>query len=132
MEENERYRSDLDRRFLKHIREKKDAAKIIAVLALGAVLIFLGGRLGENDASTVTGIEERIGSACSSIEGVGECTVYVYYAPSNTRTEDAVVESVIVICEGADSVDVRLRLTKMLSSYFGIGANRVRVEKMKE
>jgi hypothetical protein len=61
---------------------------------------------------------------------VGECKVYLYYSENDKKNDTEKIESVIVVCEGADSVDVRLRLTKMLSSFFGIGSNRVRIEKM--
>jgi hypothetical protein len=53
----------------------------------------------------------------------------VYYG-SDQKGEET-VESVIVICDGADSSQVRLTLTEMLSSFFGIGANRIRIEKKK-
>ena len=117
--------------FLKYLREKKDITKIAVVLALGLLLIFIGGREKDADTEAEAGIEERIAVACAGVEGVGECEVLVYYAPKESRSDEAKVESVIVICEGADSVQVRLRLTRMLSSFFGIGTNRIRVEKMK-
>ena len=116
---------------MKYLKEKKDITKIAIVLALGLLLIFIGGREKESAEETEAGIEERISVACAGVDGVGECEVLVYYAPKESRSEEAKVESVIVICEGADSVEVRLRLTKMLSSFFGIGTNRIRVEKMK-
>ena len=121
----------MDSRFIKYIKDKKQLATVILAFALGAVLIFIGSKGESEERNEEVDIEEQISIACSSVEGVGACSVYVYYAPSDTRDAEAAVESVIIICEGADSPDVRLRLTKMMSSFFGIGTNRVRIEKMK-
>ena len=115
--------------FWKLFKDKKDMTKIFIVMALGLLLIFLGN--GSLDKTEI-GIEQRIAAACSGVDGVGDCSVLVYYAPTDTRTDEEKVESVIVVCEGADSVEVRLTLTEMLSSFFGIGSNRIRIEKMKE
>lgn len=101
------------------------------VLALGLILLFLGGRKEENSSQSDDGAEERVADACSCVDGVGECRVYLYYSQNSKGDFSDEVESVIVVCEGADSVDVRLRLTEMLSSFFGIGANRVKIEKMR-
>ena len=115
---------------MKYVKEKKDVMKIVIVLALGLILLFLGGRSENAVSDTTLGAEERIAAACSGVDGVGECRVYLYYSQNDKGGSADEVESVIVVCEGADSVDVRLRLTEMLTSFFGIGANRVRIEKM--
>ena len=117
----------LDKKFIGYFKEKREVAVVAVILALGLILLFLGGRSDKSEEITDVSLEDRIAAACSAVEGVGECKVYVYLSAED---EDATVESVIVICEGADSVDVRLRLTEMLSSFFGIGRNRVRVEKL--
>ena len=103
---------------------------IVIALAVGLILIFLGTREDVVTETSAPGLEERIAEACSGIEGVGRCAVYVYYSEADSRSGEKKVESVIVICDGADSDDVRLRLCEMLSSFFGIGTNRVRIEKM--
>ena len=120
----------MDKKFLKYINEKNDIIKIAVVLALGLILIFLGGRREKTVSESESSTEERIAAACSGVDGVGKCSVYIYYSPSDARGAEDEVESVIVICEGADSVEVRHRLTEMLSSFFGIGSNRVKIEKM--
>ena len=121
----------MDKGFLKYIKEKKDTTKIVIVFALGLILLFLGGRNEQATVESNVSTEERIAAACSGVDGVGECAVYIYYSQNGKSGSSDEVESVIVVCEGADSVDVRLRLTEMLSSFFGIGANRVRIEKMR-
>ncbi len=119
-----------DKGFFKFIKEKKDVTKIAVALALGLVLIFIGTNTDTAVEQSDEGLEDKLAAACSGVAGVGKCSVLVYYSTSDSRTEESKVESVIVICEGADSAEVRLKLTEMLSSFFGIGTNRIKIEKM--
>lgn len=112
--------------FWKYIKGRRDILLIASVAALGLILIALGG--ADRTEETSSGIEKSIAEACSRIEGVGECYAYVYYSGDDVSE----VESVIVVCEGADSVEVRYKLTEIITSFLGIGANRVRVEKMSD
>lgn len=114
--------------FWKYIKGRRDILLIASVAALGLILIVLGG--ADKQEETPLGIEKSIAEACSRIEGVGECYAYVYY--SGDDVSEGEVESVIVVCEGADSVEVRYKLTEIITSFLGIGANRVRVEKMSD
>ena len=114
----------MDRIFLKYVRDKRNVAFIVIALAVGLALIFAGN---ESEGESVEiNVEDRISAMCSSIEGVGECEVILYYSDSRDVER---VESIIVICDGADSVEVKSRLISMLSSFFGIGTNRIRVER---
>ena len=121
----------MDKGFLRYIKEKKDVTKIAIVLALGLILLFLGTKSEKTVYESDPDTEERIAAACSDIDGVGDCRVYLYYSQDEKKDSFNEVQSVIVVCEGADSIAVKLRLTEMLSSFFGIGANRVRIEKMR-
>ena len=79
-------------------------------------------------------VEEKLKEMCSSLDGVGSCRVMVTYRVSEKRygqSEERRVESVAVICKGADKVGVRAELTEMLSALFGIGTNRIHISKMK-
>lgn len=113
----------MDKNFIRYFKDKGRLPMVILTLAIGALLILIGSSDGAEHEAT-EGIEERIAAACSEIEGVGECEVMVYRSSPDTEGE---VVSVIVICDGGDSVEVRARLTSMLSSFFGIGANRIRI-----
>jgi hypothetical protein len=113
----------LDKKFLKYIKDKKGFTLAVIALALGLILLFLGERGDGNLPSITPDVEERLAAACSDVDGVGECVVLLNYS-----SDGDTVESVIVICDGAGSVEVRSRLTGMLSSFFGIGTNRIRVE----
>ena len=117
-------------KFLRSLKGKKETVIILIALALGLILLFAGGKEEGEASIEEEGLEERIAVACSAVDGVGECSVYIYFSKDASRDKAERVESVIVVCEGADSVSVRLRLTEMLSSFFGIGTNRIRIEKM--
>ena len=68
--------------------------------------------------------EDRIEALCSNVDGVGECRVLL------SCDEGGAVVSALVICEGGDKTEIRHRLTELLSSFYGIGYNRITVEKM--
>ncbi len=109
--------------------------KIMLVIAAGALLILISS-LGagsaadkENDA-----VEERIEAMCSSLVGVGECRVMVTYSAEGTRygmSTQTRVESVAVVCKGADKASVRAEITSMISALYGIGSNRIFISRMK-
>ena len=120
-----------DKGFFKYVKERKDVTKVVLVIALGLILLFLGRGSDSVEMDGYGDTEERLAQVCSSVEGVGECEVMLYYSPADSRTGEEKIESIIVICDGADSSTVRLRLTEMLSSFLGIGANRIRIEKRK-
>ena len=115
--------------FFSFLRGRRSFLLLVALLALGAFLLIpFGG--GETEASSTTD-EDRLAALCSSIEGVGECRVYITYSPS-TRTESGRVESVAVVCRGGASPQVRSELTSLISSLFGIGTNRISLARMKD
>lgn len=110
--------------FLHWITQKRRAtAIIIAAVLLGLLLLLLPslGTSGGADADSCD-IEEL----CSSIDGVGECKILLSYSEDG---EDVV--AVAVICEGGDRLEIRHRLTELLSSLYGIGYNRISVEKLR-
>ena len=119
--ENVRCRSVLDKSFLKYLRDKRSVALVAISLALGLLLIAIGS-MGESEPVAEADIEERLSAVCSGVEGVGNCSVLVYRSSDGTE-----VVSVIAVCDGADSVEVRHRLTTLIASFFGIGTNRVTV-----
>lgn len=119
--------------FLAFIKGNKRAALAILLALVGLVLIFAGvssGGGGEERDS----LEEQLEQMCSSLSGVGSCRVMLTYKVTEGRygsPDTKTVESVAVICKGADRAGVRKELTDMLSALFGIGANRIHISKMK-
>ena len=110
--------------------------KVILLLGLGLLLVFFGITGSEREESSAVSAateDERIASLCSSLAGVGECRAAVHYKKESTgfgKEESTVIEGIAVVCEGGDSYEVKERITALLSSLYGIGANRISVEKM--
>ena len=106
--------------FLGFLRQKGGLWVLVFAVSIGLfLLVFFSG----NNEVAQTDTTE-IGRLCSSVEGVGECRVMITY-------EEGEPVGIVVVCQGGDSVQVRHRLYEMLSALYGIGANRISVEKMK-
>lgn len=112
-----------DKGFLEFFRSFKLPAVIIP-LCLGVVLIFISGTWGGGES--VKEEEDPLVELCSSVGGVGRC-----YAQASFDTEGEVV-AVAVVCEGADNTEVRAELYRLISSFYGIGYNRISVLKISE
>lgn len=109
--------------------------KIAVLLALGLLLIFFGMRGDEAVSTSITDgetLEERVSTLLSSLEGVGECKVLITYeekALGYGKDTEKLISGIAVVCDGGDSIVVKERVSSVLSSLFGIGKNRIRVEK---
>ena len=129
-------------------KEKYRLIFVVLVAAVGVALVLfsLGGTKEEETekssqslAEYKAELERELESACSSIRGVGRCEVIVTFSrgAENTYKGTNLIESkppevmgVSVICEGADSDEVRAGIVGMMSSLFSIGTNRVSVMKL--
>lgn len=123
--------SEKNEGILSFIKKHKSTVVIIILIFVGAILMISPS--SKNEASE-DDIEARLEELCSSLSGVGSCRVMVTYnvvGKSYASEGRKVVESVTVVCKGADKVGVRAELTAMLSSLFGIGANRIHISKMR-
>ena len=119
---------------LKLIKGAKDTGlvKIMVLLALGLLLVFFG--LGDRDSvGEEMNEEERVAALCSMLDGVGECRAVINYVTESGgygREEREYIAGIAVVCEGGDSYDVKIMISELLSSLYGIGTNRITVEKM--
>ena len=131
-------------------KEKYRLIFVVLVAAVGVALVLfsLGGAKEEETekssqslAEYKAELEKELESACSSIRGVGRCEVIVTFSrgAENTYKGTNLIESkppevmgVSVICEGADSDEVRAGIVGMMSSLFSIGTNRVSVMKLND
>ena len=115
--------------------KKHGGVKILLIVIVGIALLLVGlGGVEKKEDVAEDEIEARLEELCSSIAGVGRCEVMVTYERSTSRyntSDTRRVESVAIACKGADSVSVRSELTKLFTSLFGIGANRVSISRMK-
>ena len=121
---------------------------LIAAVGVALVLFSLDGtkeeeieKSSQSLAEYKAELEKELESACSSIRGVGRCEVIVTFSrgAENTYKGTNLIESkppevmgVSVICEGADSDEVRAGIVGMMSSLFSIGTNRVSVMKLND
>ena len=97
----------------------------VVLAAIGLVLLLYSGGVGTNN---VDGEEKRAEQICSSVSGVGECTVMMTYRESDGESK---VYAVAIVCDGADDARVRRDLTELICSLYGIGSHRVTVIKTK-
>ena len=104
------------------------ASKAIIILMVG-VLLAAAGSVGNlrTDKEESEGLEVRVAEMCSMTEGVGDCRVMLSYTDGGET-----VFAAVILCEGAESAEVKSRVTDMICSLFGIGSNRVSVLKLSE
>lgn len=109
--------------------------KIAAVIALGLLLIVFSSFGGHKSTEVADDeVEAKIEEMCRSLVGVGECRVMVTYSSEGTRYGSSSVrsvESVAIVCKGADRAAVRSELVSMISALYGIGSNRIFISRMK-
>ena len=93
---------------------------VLLLLPAGtALLLPPAGGGGGAEGSAATEEERRLEAVLSAVEGVGE--VGALYSDNG----------VVVVCEGAGSAAVRLRVTEAAAAYTGFGSDRITVLKMK-
>ena len=105
---------------------KKDKRVILcALLLLLGFLLLIIGSFGDSSEPEVAvrSEEEKIKELCASVDGVGECYVTLNY-------EGESVASIVVLCEGGESVSVKKRLSDMLVTLYGIGYNRIMIDRL--
>lgn len=116
------------------IKGNKRLLLALLAAALGLILIAASFSSASDKEAGGDELEKQLAEMCSSLSGVGSCRVMVTYRVSESRYGSSgtkTVESVAVVCKGADKVGVRRELTDMLSALYGIGANRIHISKMK-
>ena len=124
-----------DNAFFRFLRGKKGSWKIAVLLIVGLFLLLIGTQgFAEKDSVKETEDEsQRLAALCEAVEGVGECKVMITYSSVTTgyKATAQKVESVCVVCDGADKIEVRKNLTELLSSLYGIGTNRIYIAKLR-
>ena len=121
------FRLKSDSPFAEFLRSGGGGMRLALLLLVGAALIFIGSIGGKGSDIVELGEEERVAQICSLMEGVGECEVMITYDPDSREER---VFAVLVLCEGADSPTVCERLCSSLSSVYGIGYNRIEIQKL--
>ena len=102
---------------------------ILAVLALVLVFaswkIFSSEKEVEETASTLSQTEEKISRLLEEIDGVGKASVMI------CETEEG-VQSAVVVCEGANNLQVIMDIREAVASALGTKEKSVKVYLKKE
>ena len=102
---------------------------LLLMLGIGAVLLLLPTRENgrtEQAQAEFTSQEIKLSRVLSRIEGVGEA--YVLLAENPGR--DKGWAGAVVVCRGAPSPQVRLRVVETVSAYTGLRADRIVVQNL--
>ena len=105
--------------------------EIILLSILAIALIFAAWKIFHTEESTQTSVlqatetEAKIMRLLSEIEGVGKANVFV------CETEDG-IESVAVVCEGANDLRVVMNVRSAVSAALGTAEKNVKVYLRKE
>ncbi len=125
--------------------KNKKTVIIIGLVVFGLLLslLFGGGEEKSEEPETLTEyklmMEAELEKLCSSVDGVGKCTVTVsfskgaestYKSGKLTETKPPKILGVAVACRGADSPKVRQALCELFTSLFDIPSNRVAILKL--
>lgn len=109
--------------FSDYFRENRRA--VIFVCALAAIILALSViPFEKSEGVSADDEEERLLEVVGRVFGVGDCEVMISYG------EGGEVVGVIILCEGAESAAVRHRLSDLVGSLYGIGANRISILKI--
>ncbi len=111
----------MGRDFSEFIKGMKKPAVIIPALLSAVLLLF--GAIFEGGGEEAALPADSLTSLCQQIDGVGRCETLV------NRDEDGNVLAVAVVCDGAESISVKEKLYKLISSLYGVGYNRISVLK---
>ena len=133
---NDKGLSGFAERVVEFMKKHSRVLLIAVIIVLGIAMISIGSAESGNSVSgEYDNTEEKLTELCSRVRGVGECRVMVTYKESQSRFgssgSSGVVESVAVVCKGADRSEVRAELTSMLGALFGIRSSRIHISKMK-
>ena len=107
---------------------------VLAVLAL-CILVLSQGE-GQEDTGGGTELEARLERVLSAIEGAGEVRVMIAQRETQEVSAFAVsqpqqeVTGVLVVCEGARDVRVRLAIEQAAQTLLGIERSRIEVAAM--
>ena len=113
----------------KHTIDKRIRDFILLGVA-AVLLLFVAGKVFRENERTVTvsnlsDTEQRVMRLLNQIDGVGEAEVIVY------ETENG-VESVVVVCEGANDLKVIMNVREAVSAALGTEEKSIKIYLKKE
>ena len=115
-------------------KKHRSKLRILLVFAVGLALLLSASGISRGAGEDEDDMTRSVREFCEAVDGVGECRVIISYEFSDggyfSSSERERVMAVAVACRGADRADVQKKLKELLSSFFGIGTNRVSVLKL--
>lgn len=96
--------------------------RVAAIIFFGIVLMLVAGFITQPSQKT----EDSLLETCAAVEGVGKCRVMT------SKNREGEVVSVVVLCQGGDSLSVKEDLYQLISALYGIGYNRISILKISE
>ena len=117
------------------MRNEKDLVRLlqenrwlVAAFLLGLLLLILPGKTDKkSDGENIFSQEEqRLCRVLSQIDGVGETAVLL----SRGAGRDDDYLGAVIVCSGADSDTVRLRVVETVMSFTGLSSNNIVVQNM--
>ena len=107
----------------------KDNWWLPVMLTAGLLLLMLPSsdrQREEQPAAVFTPQEQRLSQVLSRIEGVEE----TYVLLSENPGRDKGFAGAVVVCQGAGSPQVRLRVVESVSAFTGLGTDRIVVQNL--
>ena len=98
--------------------------RVIIPFLLGVLLLIIPLLFGEreNESSEPSNDESCIEEICSAINGVEECRAVVTYSSDGSD-----IAAVAVIYTGSGSKETEKNIKDVISTLYGVGANRIAV-----
>lgn len=106
------------------IKEATILAVLAVVLLVTAWFVFRGGG-STNTAATMSDTEAKVARILEEIDGVGEANVIV------CETKEG-IESVVVVCEGAQDIRVVMNVREAVAAALGTSEKSVKIYLKKE
>ena len=91
-----------------------------AILALSAVKIFGDNAATQTSKVVLTEKEQKVSRLLEDIDGVGEASVMI------CETEEG-VKSVVVVCEGANNLQVIMDVREAVAAALGTSQSEIRI-----
>ena len=111
-------------KFLDSLRGARKV-EYLALILLVALAVMFWARGQGADSPVSTALEKRMERAFSQVEGAGDVSVMV------TEGEDGQPVGVLIVCEGASQMAVRLALADAAHTLLGLDAREIEIAKMR-
>lgn len=104
---------------------------LLLILGMGALALL--SLTGSESPQDMTAQERRISRTLSLIQGAGECRITLYTGEKDSAfSGGSAPTGAIILAQGAESIDVRLRLRQAAEALLGLPSDRIEIFPMEE